>query len=102
MFGLIKKMFIGLITGLVIGSNHIKCLQLSNQKCITQPILVNLHPNEYKQELHYYPFAFKLYRCVGSCNTLNDFSNKVCVSNKTEDLNVSVLNMITGIINPKH
>ena len=36
-------------------------------------------------------------RCVGSCNTLNDLSNKVCVPNKTEDLNLSVFSMITGI-----
>ena len=34
-------------------------------------------------------------KCVGSCNTLNDFSNKMGV--KTEDLNLSVFNMITGI-----
>ena len=31
------------------------------------------------------------------CNTLNDLSNNVCVPNKTEDLNLSVFNMITGI-----
>ena len=30
-------------------------------------------------------------------NTLNDLSNEVCVPNKTEDLNLSVFNMITGI-----
>ena len=29
--------------------------------------------------------------------TLNDLSYKVCVPNKTEDLNLSVFNMITGI-----
>ena len=46
-----------------------------------QPPLINLHPNEYNQQLHYYPYAVKLDRCVGSCNTLNDLSNKVCVSN---------------------
>ena len=39
----------------------------------------------------------KLDRCVASCNTVNDLSNKVCVPNKTEDLNLSVFNMITGI-----
>ena len=97
MFGLIKKIFIGLLTGLVNGSNHTKCTSLSNQKCMTQPSIINLHPNEYSQEFHYYPFAVKLDRCVGSCNTLNDLSNKVCVPNKTEDLNLSVFNMITGI-----
>ena len=31
------------------------------------------------------------------CNTLNDLSNKACVPNKTEDLNLSLFNMITGI-----
>ena len=39
----------------------------------------------------------KLERCVGSCNTLNDLSNKVCVSKKTEDLNIHVFNMVKGI-----
>ena len=50
---------------------------------MTQPNLINLHPNEYSQELHYYPFAVKFDRCVGSCNTLNDLSNKLYVPNKT-------------------
>ena len=58
----------------------------------------NLHPNEYSQQLHYYPFAVKLNRCVRNCDTLNDLSNKVCVPNKTEDLNPSVVNMITAKI----
>ena len=47
MFGLNKKIFIGLFTGLVNGSNHTKCIPLSNQKCMIQPTLINLHPNEY-------------------------------------------------------
>ena len=59
------------------------------------PALMNLHPNEYGQELYYYPFTVKLDRCVRSCNTLNALSNKVCVPNKTEDLNIYVFNMIT-------
>ena len=32
-----------------------------------------------------------------SCNVLSDLSNKVCVPNKIEDLNLSVFNIITGI-----
>ena len=61
------------------------------------PTLINLHPNEYSQEFHYYPFAVKLDRCVGSCNTLNDLSNKVYVPNKTGHLNLSLFSMIAGI-----
>ena len=72
MFGLIKKIFIGLLTGLVNGSNHTKCVLLSNQKCIIQPTIINLYPNEYSQGFHHYPFSVKLDRFVGSCNTLND------------------------------
>ena len=39
----------------------------------------------------------KLDRYIGSCNTLNDLSNKACVPNKTEDLNLNWFNMITGM-----
>ena len=95
MLGLIKKILIGLLTGLVNGSNHTKCVTLSIEKCMIQPTLINLHPNEYSQGFHYCPFSAKLDRCVGSYNTLNDSSNKICVPNKIEDLSIS--NMITGI-----
>ena len=78
MFGLNKKTFIGLLPCIVSASNDTKCVLLSNQKCMTQPSLINLHPNEYNQEFHYYPFAVRLDKCVAICNTLNDLSNKVC------------------------
>ena len=41
--------------------------------------------------------AVNLDRCAWSFNTINDLSNKVYVPNKTEDLNLSVFNMITEI-----
>ena len=50
MFGLIKKKFIGLLTDIVSASNHIQYVLLSSQKCMAQPTLINLHPNEYSQE----------------------------------------------------
>ena len=90
MFGTIKKMFIVLLIILVNASSHTKCASLSNQKFEIQSTLINLHPNEYNQQLHYYPFSVKLDRCVGSC-----------VPNKTKDLNLSMFNMITGINEPK-
>ena len=90
-------MFIVLLASIVNASNHTKCVSLSNQKCINQPTLINLHPNEYSEEFHYYPFAVKLDKCVISCGSLNNLSNKVCAPNKTENLNLSMFNMITGI-----
>ena len=72
-------------------------MSLNNQQCMAQPTHINLHPNEYIQGLWYYPFAVNLDRCFGSCNTLCDLSNRICVTNKTEDLNLSVFNMVAGI-----
>ena len=89
-FGITKKIFIRLSNGLV--NNQRKCISLSNQNFEIQPTLINIYPNEYSQELHSYPFAVKLNTCVGS-----DLSNKLCVLNKTEYLNLCLFNMITGM-----
>ena len=87
-------MLLVLLTNIINASNHTKCVSLSNQKCEIQPTLIDLHPNQYSQELHYYPFVVKLDKYVGSHNALNDLSNKVYDPNKTEDLNIHVFNMI--------
>ena len=84
-------MFMGLLISIVNASNHRNHISLSNQKCMSQPTVTDLHSNEYNQEFHYHPFAVKLDKCAGSCNTLNDLSNRVCVPKKTEYLNVCVL-----------
>ena len=44
MFRLIKKIFIRILTSPVNGSNHKKCISVSNQKCMTQLTLIDLHP----------------------------------------------------------
>ena len=59
-------MFIVFVTSIVNASNHTKCISINNKKCEIQRTLTNLHPNEYSQELHYYPFAVRLDKCVGS------------------------------------
>ena len=93
---LLHKHLLYYLSNIFNGINHAnKCVSLSNQKLKTQPTLINLHTNEYNKLFHYHPLVVKLDRCVESCNTLNDLSNKVCVSNK--DSNLSVFNMITRI-----
>ena len=63
---------------------------LKCSKCEIQPTLTSIHPNNYSQELHYYPLSVKLDKSVGSYNGPNDLSN-VCVPNKTEDSNTHFL-----------
>lgn len=62
-----------------------------------QPSLINLHSNKYSEGSTYYPFLANIDRCVGSCITLNDLSNRKCVRKRTEDLNLGISNMITAI-----
>ena len=52
-FGLIKKIFIGLLSSIVNAYNYTKCVSLINHKCKIQPTLINLHPNKYSLEFHY-------------------------------------------------
>ena len=85
-----------LLTSIVHASNNTKCLPWSNQHCTTQPNFINLHPNEYTQVLCYYSFPVNLDRFIGSSNTLNDLSSKLCIPKKTEDLNLSIFNIIIG------
>ena len=47
MFVIIRNMFFVLISDMV----------------AYQPTLINLHPNEYNQNFHFYPFVIKLDRC---------------------------------------
>ena len=91
MLRLIKEIFIGLLTVLVNGTNHTKCVSLINQKFMIQPSLISLHPNEYSQGFHYYPFAVKLDRCAESCNTLNNLSIKYVFQIKQKILKTSSL-----------
>ena len=60
------------------GSNNTKCVSLSNQKNMTQPTLINLHPNEYSRELHYYPLAVKCKTDGRKCNSNHKWNNNKC------------------------
>ena len=58
-----------------------------------QSAFINLY-HEYNQEFHYYPFAVKVDRCVGSYHTVNDLSNKVCVPKEPKNLTISGLGFL--------
>ena len=99
-----KQMFTALLASIGNASNHTKCIPLNNQQSINQPsFFVNVYPNEYCQGLHYSPSAIILDICMGSCNTLNDLSNRLYVSKnrkrkeKQKDLKLYVFKMNTGI-----
>ena len=77
-------MFIVILSRVINASKHSICALLSNLKREIQPTLINLNPNEYSQKFNYFLFVTKLDRYAGSCNTINNLSNKVYVPNKTD------------------
>ena len=81
-----------MLIGLFNVSNHTKHVSLSNQKCTITTL-----DNSHSHGLPSYSFAINFDRCVGSCSTLKDLSNRVCIPSKTEDLNLNVFNMIKGL-----
>ena len=70
MFRLIRQVFIaslsfsGSLASIANAPDHIKCISLNNQQCLTQPTPINLNPNEYIEGLCYHPFVVSLDRCM--------------------------------------
>ena len=89
-------MFIVLLASIVSCSTLLLCMSLSNQKCKIQPTLISLHPNEYNQELHYYPFAVKQVQAsvlevlIVLMNYLIEYVFQI-----KKQLNIHIFNMIT-------
>ena len=61
-----------------------------------QPTLISLHPNEYSQEFHYYPFSVKLEDTLEVVLLLMTYLMKYVFKIK-QDLNLPIFNIITGI-----
>ena len=72
-----------------------KCLSVDNQPRLARPGLIDLNPGE----LHSYLFMVSLDKCGGSCKILDNLSDRLCISNKTEDAYLRVINMINLIQN---
>ena len=82
-------MFIGLLS--FSGYLVTKRVSLNKEQWKTRPALINLNP----VELNYYPFMISLDECNGSCNFLTKISGRICIPNKTWNVNLSVFNLIT-------
>ena len=94
-FWLIQEVFIVLLS--FSESLATLCVLLKSEPCMTRFTLIDL----ISIELNYYPFLITLDKCNGSCNAVDHLSTQMCVTSKTEDVNVKVFNMITRIYEAK-
>ena len=61
---------------MVNNANLTASISLNSAPCMTKPTIIILKSDKYNEGVHYYTFIFDLERCNGSCNTLDDPSDK--------------------------
>ena len=97
----IKKIFIGLLTSIVVKTaRHTKYVSLSNQKRFNLILLSYILMNILKDYITINLLSIQVNVLEVVILLMTCLIN--CIPNKTEDLNLSVFNMITGKINRKH
>ena len=45
----------------------------------------------------FYPFKIAVNKCSGSCNTINNPFDKICVAKDVKNLNIRVINLLSGV-----
>ena len=66
---------------------------MNNQQYIVRPTLIDLSPDK----ISFYPFIVSLNTCNVSCSTVEDLFGRIFISNKMEDVNLKVFNVIIGL-----
>ena len=85
MFSFVKQVFLVLLG--FCSSLATKCVSLNEEPCIARPNLIVLNP----VELKYNAIMISLDECTGNCNV---FSQNICVSKETKDINIKAFNII--------
>ena len=45
----------------------------------------------------YFLFTVSVYKCIGTCNTMDDQYGRVCVPDKVKNMNVEVFNSMSEV-----
>ena len=95
MFEFTKKLFVAAMNtislafvgcGVLISSNPIKCILMSNQECKVRPITVNISRNE----SDFYLYSVATNKSSGTCNDINNPFSKLCVPDVVKNMNIKV------------
>ena len=90
-----KMKIISLLISLfgIIKTKALECVSVVNQKCMPRPKILDV--NEDVGEALFYPYNVQVNKCSGSCNTLDNPIEKLCVANVIKGLNMKVYNFLT-------
>ena len=76
----------------IIKTKALECVSVVNQKCMPRPKILDV--NGGVGEALFYPYNVQVNKCSGSCNTLDNPIEKLCVPNVIKELNMKVLTML--------
>ena len=90
-----KMKIISLLISLfgIIKTKALECVSAVNQKCMPRPKILDV--NKDVGEALFYLYNVQVNKCGGSCNTLDNLIEKLCVPNVIKGLNMKVYNLLT-------
>ena len=97
-----KMKIISLLISLfgIIKTKALECMSVVNQKCMPRPKILDV--NEGVGKALFYPYNAQVNKCSGSCNTLDNPIEKLCVPNVIKGLNMKVYNFLTMLIETRN
>ena len=96
MFGFVKQIFV--LAMILFGCNlsnvnPLKCVSMSNQKCIVRPEIVHVNSNESV----FFLCSIKTSKCSSSCNNIHDLFVKLYVYDVIENISIKIFNLKSRI-----
>ena len=94
MFGLVNQIFVSAMMFFscnALNVNTLKCFSMINRKCKIRPQIININIIEPL----FYPYSFKINKCSGSCNNINNPYAKMCITDVAKNINLKIFNVIS-------
>ena len=76
----------------IIKTKALECVSVVNQKCMPRPKILDV--NEGVGEALLCPYNVLVNKCSGSCDTLDNHMEKLCVPNIIKKVNMQVYNFL--------
>ena len=79
----------------IIKTKALECVSVINKKCMPRPKILDV--NESIGEALFYLYNVQVNKCSGSCNTLDNSIEKLCVPNVIKGLNMKSLQFFDNV-----
>ena len=95
-----KQIFIStmMLFNSILNVNPLEYVSIKNQECKVRPEIIDASSND----PIFYPFAIKVNKCSGDCNSISDPYANICVPDIVKNLNAKLFNLMTLTNEARH